>query len=116
MPQSVVSRYENPDYGKQSLQPLFETADKNDCVFFGRFVDFPTFLQWSQDMSDEATLPATYDPKAIEALLFDQLNQTESVQENVFEMKPANDDPFSDETRTQREAFYGETDGDAAAV
>lgn len=67
--QSVVSeRLENPNYGKSSLQTLFDTAAKLNVAVFVRFVDFETFLKLSEDMSDNAVRPAEYDQKTLDEL------------------------------------------------
>lgn len=42
-PQSVVSRVENPDYGKHSLQTLLEIASAFDVPLI---VDFPEWEDW----------------------------------------------------------------------
>lgn len=64
--QTVVSRLEDPKYGKWTLQTLFEVASKLDVAVVVRFVDFSTFMKLTNDMSDEASRPAAYDPKTIE--------------------------------------------------
>jgi len=64
--QTVVSRLEDANYGKWTLQTLFEVASKLDVAVIVRFVDFPTFLQLTSDMSDEASRPPAYDPNVIE--------------------------------------------------
>lgn len=67
-PQNVVSRLENPDYGKVTLQTLLDIAAKLDVALLVRFVDFPTFLRGTRDMSDEAARPASYDYKPLDDL------------------------------------------------
>jgi len=42
-PQSVVSRLEDPNYGKWTLQSLFDVAAKLNVAVTVRFVDFPNF-------------------------------------------------------------------------
>ena len=64
--QTVVSRLEDPKYGKWTLQTLFEVAAKLDVAVIVRFVDFSTFLKLTNDMSEEASRPTAYDQKAFE--------------------------------------------------
>jgi hypothetical protein len=59
--QTVVSRLEDPKYGKWTLQTLFEVASKLDVAVIVRFVDFSTFMKLTSDMSDEASRPVPYD-------------------------------------------------------
>lgn len=58
--QSVVSRLQNPKYGKYTLQTLLDIASKLDVALIARFVDFPTFLKFTNDFSDRAVSPAPY--------------------------------------------------------
>lgn len=44
-PQSVISRIENPDYGRLTLRTLFEVAEAFDVALLVRFVDHETMLQ-----------------------------------------------------------------------
>jgi len=59
--QTVVSRLEDPKYGKWTLQTLFDVASKLDVAVIVRFVDFSTFMKLTNDMSDEASRPVPYD-------------------------------------------------------
>ena len=59
-PQSVVSRLENEDYGKVSLQTLIDIAGRLDIALVARFTDFPTFLRSTRDFSENAVAPAPY--------------------------------------------------------
>src|SRR2546429_9880473 len=43
--QTVVSRLEDPKYGKWTLQTLFDIAAKLNVAVIVRFVDIPTFLR-----------------------------------------------------------------------
>jgi hypothetical protein len=63
-PQSVVSRLEDEEYGKVSLQTLIDVATKQDIAIVVRFVDFPTFLRITSDLSDQAIAPRPYDSAA----------------------------------------------------
>ncbi|MEY9886350.1 helix-turn-helix domain-containing protein [Bradyrhizobium sp. USDA 329] len=50
-PQSVVSRLEDPDYGKVTVQTLLEVAAVFDVALQIRFVPFSTFIRSSRDVS-----------------------------------------------------------------
>ncbi len=67
-PQTVVSRLEDPDYGKLTLQTLLEVASKLDVALVVRFVDHATFLQVTNDFSEAALCPARYNQEAIDGL------------------------------------------------
>jgi hypothetical protein len=57
---TVVGRLENPGYGGWSLRTMLEIAREEDVAVLARFVDFPTFLGFTDDMSDEAFCPRAY--------------------------------------------------------
>jgi hypothetical protein len=59
--QTVVSRLEDPNYGKWTLQTLFDVAEKLNVAVLVRFVDVSTFLRLSEDMSEDASQPQPYD-------------------------------------------------------
>lgn len=65
---TVVARLENPAYGGWSIRTMLEIARKLDVAVFVRFVDFPTFLQYTGDLSGGAVHPASYDEEAIDEL------------------------------------------------
>jgi transcriptional regulator with XRE-family HTH domain len=50
-PQSAISRIEDPDYGKLSLQTLFDLAAAFNVALVVKFVDYPTFLRETKDIS-----------------------------------------------------------------
>lgn len=64
-PQSVVSRLENEDYGKVSLQTLIDIAARLDIGLVVRFVDFPAFLRTTADFAEDAVVPAAYSADAL---------------------------------------------------
>jgi len=74
--QTVISRLENPRYGKQTLQTMFEVAEKLDVALFVRFVDFPTFFRLTEDTSQEAVRPLPYNQE-----LLDELAHNEGIEE-----------------------------------
>lgn len=58
-PQSAISRIEDPDYGKLSLQTLLEVARAYDVGLVVKFVDYPTFLRETKAMdSGSLTVPS----------------------------------------------------------
>jgi transcriptional regulator with XRE-family HTH domain len=50
-PQSVVSRLEDPNYGKVTIQTLLEIADIFDVALQVRFVTYSSFIQQTRDIS-----------------------------------------------------------------
>jgi DNA repair exonuclease SbcCD nuclease subunit len=64
--QTVISRLENPSYVGWTLSTMFEIARKQNVAVFVRFVDFPTFLRLSEDMSENALHPRAYDEAHVE--------------------------------------------------
>jgi transcriptional regulator with XRE-family HTH domain len=53
-PQSVVSRLEDPDYGKVSVQTVLDGAAAFDVALLVQYVSFPEFLRRTRDVSPEA--------------------------------------------------------------
>ena len=68
-PQSVVSRLENSDYGKVTLQTLLEIAQKLNVALIVRFVSYPTFLRYTDDMSQSALRPGAFDQNEMNRLV-----------------------------------------------
>ncbi len=63
-PQSVVSRLENPDYGKYTLSSLLEVAAAFDVALVVRFVSYPDFLRFTSNVKPEALEVESFDPSA----------------------------------------------------
>lgn len=57
--QSVVSRLENSEYGKVSVQTLLDVACALDVALLVRFVSYPEFLKRTKDMSISSLQPET---------------------------------------------------------
>jgi ribosome-binding protein aMBF1 (putative translation factor) len=53
-PQSVVSRLEDPSYGKMTINTLLEVAKAFDVALLVRFVDYNKFLTETRDVSESA--------------------------------------------------------------
>lgn len=66
---TMVARLENPSYSGWSLRTMLEVAEALDVAVFVRFVDYPTFLNLSDDLSDEAMRPTAYDENVVDALV-----------------------------------------------
>lgn len=64
--QSVISeRLESPAYGKWNLQTLLDIAAKLDVALIVQFVDWPTFLKFTHEISDETVRPASFDARKL---------------------------------------------------
>lgn len=59
-PQSVVSRIEDPDYGKFGVQTLLEVASAFDIGLVIKFVALPDFIRLTKDVSPEALEAESY--------------------------------------------------------
>ena len=70
-PQSVISRLEKQLDRSISIQTLIDIAEGLDIAVIIRFVDFPKFLKYTEDYSDEAITPQRYDQSAIDAIVRD---------------------------------------------
>ena len=60
-PQSAISRLEDPDYGQMSLQTLLELASAFDVALSVKFVDYPTFLRETKDLSTSNMMVSSFD-------------------------------------------------------
>jgi len=58
--QNVVSRLEDPSRASPNISTLLEIAAKTDRALIVRFVDFQTFLQFTDDQSETAAAPPPY--------------------------------------------------------
>jgi transcriptional regulator with XRE-family HTH domain len=57
--QSTISRLENTEYGKVSVQTLLDIACATDVALVVKFAAFPDFLDQTRNMSVEALQPRT---------------------------------------------------------
>lgn len=58
-PQSVISRLENEEYGKVTVQTLLDVACANDIALIVRFTDYPRFFSFANAMSERDLQPDT---------------------------------------------------------
>lgn len=64
-PQSVVSRLEDPNYGKVTVQTLLEVASTLDVALSIRFVSFPTFITQTRDLTSASMRVDSFDIDAM---------------------------------------------------
>jgi hypothetical protein len=67
-PQSVISRLEDPDYGRISLQTIFEVAAAFDLPVY---IDLPNWEEWfglMEDMSTRSMARQPFDPASLNTL------------------------------------------------
>lgn len=89
--QTVVSRLEDPKYGKWTLQTLFDVAEKLDLAVIVRFVDHATFLRFTESMDEDATVPTAYSQETMDEMLATPASHSlldRIVREQSFEFKP----------------------------
>src|ERR1700734_3932194 len=58
--QPMISRYENPDYGKYSITTLLELAAVFDVALVVRFAPFSELIEWDWRSSASTLTPASY--------------------------------------------------------
>jgi len=86
---TMVARLENPAYGGWTIRTALEVAQNLDVAVFVRFVDFPTFLGYTNDLSDSAVCPEAYNPDAIDQLVADaQHAEFEDALKGLFSEPP----------------------------
>jgi transcriptional regulator with XRE-family HTH domain len=59
--QPMISRYENPDYGKYSVKTLLELADAFDVALMVHFAPFSELVDWDLSASSEKLNPISFD-------------------------------------------------------
>lgn len=64
-PQSVVSRLEDPDYGKVSVKTVLDGAAAFDVALLVQYVSFPEFLRRTRDVSPEALRVDSFDERQL---------------------------------------------------
>ena len=77
-PQSVISRMEDPDYGKLSVQTLLDIAGAYDVALIVKFTTFRDFIWQTRDVSpatlkissfDETTLRSEPAPRVVTRII-----------------------------------------------
>lgn len=85
--QSVISRLEDPEYGRVTLGSLLDIASSLDVALLVQFVSYPDFLERTSDMSEAALQPETID-ESMNRLAVDQFRQNEMVMPTRTYAKP----------------------------
>lgn len=85
MPQSVISRLENPTYGKWTLSTIFTVASKLNKAVIVRFIDVETFARFSNNVGDDAQNPASIDDKSIDNAI-DNLEKQAKANERITDI------------------------------
>ena len=80
---TVVGRLENPAYGGWSLRTMLEVARRENVAILVRFVDFPTFLSFTDDLSGAALHPKSYETNEIDRFAAYQSDTTSYYANNV---------------------------------
>jgi hypothetical protein len=88
-PQSVVSRLEKQADRHISIQTLIDIAARLDIAIIIRFVNFPTFLRYTEDYSEAALAPERYRQDAVNQMVGeDKRIARESAVKAVFSVIP----------------------------
>jgi transcriptional regulator with XRE-family HTH domain len=67
--QPMISRYENPDYGKYSISTLLELAAAFDVALAVRFVPFSELVEWDISSNPAKECPVSFvDDKGLERM------------------------------------------------
>lgn len=67
--QPMISRYENPDYGKYSISTLIELANAFDVALAIRFVSFSELVEWDLSLNRAKDCPISFaDDKRLEQM------------------------------------------------
>lgn len=65
-PQNVISRLEDPEYGKLSIQSLLEMASAFDVALMVKFVPFSRFLREYEDVSPASLEAQSFENEAMQ--------------------------------------------------
>lgn len=74
--QGVVSRLEDPSYGRYSIKTLLELGAVFDVAFFARFLPFSKFMQTTWDTREENFVAAPYSEEVKEVQFFEEASAT----------------------------------------
>jgi len=69
--QTIVSRLEDPNYSGWTTHTIFDVAKRLNVAAIVRFVDFPRFLQFTDDLSAAALKPTSYAETSVDQFVID---------------------------------------------
>jgi hypothetical protein len=93
-PQSVVSRMEDLDYGKFTVQTLLEIANAFDVALSIRFVSYPQFVAQTRDTTEGAMRVASFDQSELSDFSSSDLSRAASA-ESVLNAMPSRQFAFN---------------------
>ena len=82
-PQSAISRVEDPDYGKLTLQTLFDLARAYDLPLLVQFVEWSDWLSRMDDVSTEALRKESFSATALRDLGAGQISYNDLMQQQL---------------------------------
>lgn len=74
--QPLISAWENPNYGKYTLNTLKELAKAFDVGLLVRFVPFSTLINWSVDLTGDTIAPPSFTEEQSNIDFFNQILRT----------------------------------------
>jgi len=72
-PQSTISRFEDADYGKLTLESLFEISDAFDLGLIVEFASYPEFIVRTSNLSAENLYAPSFSERSLVFLTRDQI-------------------------------------------
>ena len=89
-PQSTVTRLEDPNYGRVTVQTLLQVADAYDVALQVRFVPFSSFLRATRDLSTASMQVPSFEVEMTAPLKIIPGSEIEAAaQIRIFKMDPA---------------------------
>ncbi|HEY93605.1 MAG TPA: helix-turn-helix transcriptional regulator [Dehalococcoidia bacterium] len=73
--QPLVSAWENPNYGKYSLNTLKKLAKAFDVGLLVRFVSFHTLMNWTIDLNPDDIAPLSFTAERNQLYIENQVNK-----------------------------------------
>lgn len=81
--QETISQWENPDYGRYTLNTLRELAAAFDVALLVRFAPFSELVDWSINLTPERLTPPNFDEESQPTFTWAALPQDDSNQAQI---------------------------------